>query len=413
MRQRGGQRFQRSTIKWTPRVLLSMMAVALTLSATSVALQANPAGAVDTGGYPYANATDCSATYGQYSWCIGGTDINPATNYAYRNCTDYVAWKIQQVFGVKLPTTLKNANTWGPYLQADGYRYDSTPQVGDIAAWNTGGHGFGHVAYVYAVSNGVASLDEYNVKGTGLFTSDRTTAKDSAGAPSEFVHIGSPPQPPTLTSFAVTPSTVDSAGGSVSLSAQVADANICTFSSNQAVAGLPSVFPCTNGTVNDTVSVPANTGKTAETYTFDLSATGTTTVKAVPVTLTVGSGDVTVNRVTLKWTSGPTYTQPNDCERSSFTITSSFDMSPYYLIATGTTPSYSGVVVGAYGQYPFDRSGGNGYKGMYQYSTCFPGAPNPSGRYKINQICLGNQTSGVQIGCRAAKAAEAVVFQVP
>jgi hypothetical protein len=101
-----------------------------------------------------------------------------------------VAWKIQQILGIALPTTLGNADTWGSRLKADHYSYDNTPEVGDIAAWNTGGGGFGHVAYVYAVSNGIASLDEYNVAGTGLFSSNRTTASNSAGAPSEYVHIG-------------------------------------------------------------------------------------------------------------------------------------------------------------------------------------------------------------------------------
>jgi surface antigen len=147
-------------------------------------------GGGNTADYPYADATDCSATYGIYSWCINGNEYSPY-GYGYRNCTDYVAWVIQQQIGVTLPSNLGNGNTWGPNLKTDGYSYDATPQVGDIAAWNTGGDGFGHVAYVYAVNNGIASLDEYNVAGTGLFTSNRTTASGSAGAPSEFVHIGS------------------------------------------------------------------------------------------------------------------------------------------------------------------------------------------------------------------------------
>jgi surface antigen len=143
----------------------------------------------DTGGYPYANATNCSATFGVDSWCINGNDIS-RFGYGYRNCTDYVAWKIQQALRVTLPKTLGNANTWGPRLKQDGYSYDTSPEVGDIAAWNSGGGGFGHVAYVFAVNGGIGSLDEYNVRNTGLFTSNRTTAANSAGAPSEYVHVG-------------------------------------------------------------------------------------------------------------------------------------------------------------------------------------------------------------------------------
>lgn len=148
-----------------------------------------PAPGSDTGGYPYSTAPDCSAEYGTYAWCVNGYDIS-SYGYAYRNCTDYVAWKVRTVFGIVLPRTLGNASTWGINLHATGYAYDSTPRVGDIAAWNTGTGGFGHVAYVYAVHGAIASLDEYNAAGTGLFTSNRTTARGSAGTPDEYVHVG-------------------------------------------------------------------------------------------------------------------------------------------------------------------------------------------------------------------------------
>jgi surface antigen len=148
------------------------------------------------------NAVGCSAQFGIYSWCVGtpnakgvwpkNADLS-GRGYGYRNCTDYVAWEIQQVYGITLPSSLGNGNTWGAKLQAAGYTYDRSPQVGDIAAWNTGGGGFGHVAYIYAVSGGVASLAEYNYAGTGAFTSNRTVSNSSPGAPSEWIHIGTPP----------------------------------------------------------------------------------------------------------------------------------------------------------------------------------------------------------------------------
>ena len=147
-----------------------------------------PAPSADTGGYPYASAPDCSAEYGTYAWCVNGDDIS-SFGYAYRNCTDYVAWKVHAVFGIVLPQTLGNGSTWGSNLHAAGYAYDSAPRIGDIAAWNSGTGGFGHVAFVYAVRGTVASLDEYNAAGRGLFSSNRTTAAGSAGAPDEYVHI--------------------------------------------------------------------------------------------------------------------------------------------------------------------------------------------------------------------------------
>jgi surface antigen len=173
---------------FSARRTIGLAAAVLGLPLGCVMATAPQALAASTGGYPYANATAC----GTHAWCINGSEISPY-GYEYRNCTDYVAWKIQQVFDVTLPKKLGDADTWGPRLRAHGYRYDSSPRVGDIAAWNTGGGGFGHVAYVYKVKNGIASLDEYNAANTGLFSSDRTTASNSAGAPSEFVHIGTVP----------------------------------------------------------------------------------------------------------------------------------------------------------------------------------------------------------------------------
>ena len=172
------------------RIIWLVLAV-LALSSEGL-LTAVPQAIAATGGYPYANAVNCSTKYGPDSWCINGGDISPY-GYVYRNCTDYVAWKILQVLGVTLPKTLGNASTWGARLKADHYSFDSSPRVGDIAAWNNVDHGLGHVAYVYAVSNGIASLDEYNVANTGKFSSNRTTASGSAGTPSEYVHIGNLP----------------------------------------------------------------------------------------------------------------------------------------------------------------------------------------------------------------------------
>lgn len=77
----------------------------------------------------------------------------------------------------------------GPEPEERSYSFDK-PRVDDIAARNTGDGGRGHVAYVYSVKNGVASLDEYNVASTGLFSPNRTTASNSANALSEFMHIG-------------------------------------------------------------------------------------------------------------------------------------------------------------------------------------------------------------------------------
>jgi CHAP domain-containing protein len=131
--------------------------------------------------YPYAAAVSCSKKYGPRSWCINGRDTSPL-GFKYRNDTDYVAWKIDHVFGVRLPSKLGSASTWAARLKADHFTVDKQPRVGDILVWNAPDGGSGHVGYVYAVSNGVASLDEYDADGTGKFSDDRTTAEIPSGS---------------------------------------------------------------------------------------------------------------------------------------------------------------------------------------------------------------------------------------
>lgn len=126
---------------------------------------------------------------------INGYYLYDNWGYGFRNCTSYVAEKISQVFS-------KSISGWGDAYNwayaathsPNHYTLDSTPQVGDIAQWNyTKANPYGHVAYVYQVSNGVATFDEYNVAGTGLFTSTYTSTNYPAGAPNNYIHIGTPP----------------------------------------------------------------------------------------------------------------------------------------------------------------------------------------------------------------------------
>ena len=125
--------------------------------------------------YPWPNSTfnTSNAHYGMY----------------YRNCTDWVAWKLNQnqdnnptnsphsfwnnmyssnSTGSCNPTgaaqRLSNACRWGIILQNNGYYVSSTPTAGAIAHWNnTEIGGVGHVAYVETVqSNGIPILSHYN-----------------------------------------------------------------------------------------------------------------------------------------------------------------------------------------------------------------------------------------------------------
>lgn len=100
----------------------------------------------------------------------------------------------------------------------------------------------------------------------------------------------------TVTDFVATPGTVTKSDDLVTLSASVSDATSCTFSSDKTVVGLPATVACANGTVAKSVTLPLNSGTKPLEYVFDLSVTGTKTVKAKAVKVTVepGAGGITV-----------------------------------------------------------------------------------------------------------------------
>src|SRR5260221_6870227 len=208
------------TIRW------AALLVALTATTASLLQAANIRTVfADDGGYPWIGATcidgtDCSGTY-NWGYSLPCPQVDPScTTYEYpnstnptagmgdpwgygvRNCTSYVAWKVNQQLNADI-------HGWGQAYQwvsnapsnevhsASGY----TPQIGDIAQWNaTTSNPWGHVAYVYAVSGSTASLDEYNSgypkSGSnfqwGLFYSSFTSANYPAGGPNNYIHIGTP-----------------------------------------------------------------------------------------------------------------------------------------------------------------------------------------------------------------------------
>jgi hypothetical protein len=111
----------------------------------------------------------------------------------------------------------------------------------------------------------------------------------SIGAPGVAAAAGANPTNPTVSSLVATPPSLGSSGGAVTLSANVANATTCTFTSNRPVVGAPATLPCSNGAINDNVTVPANAGAHAITYNFRLAVTATRTVHA-RVAVSVQSG---------------------------------------------------------------------------------------------------------------------------
>jgi len=212
-----------TTTKWT------MLLIALTVAATGLLQVVNlrPVFA-DDGGYPWAGATEVNLS--DYDWgysscpsndsnCFNLSEYLGSTNYGLadpwvyflRNCTSYAAWKINQVFGVSNITGWGNATTWDtgvlpnhPQTYTVYAASGHTPQVGEIAQWDNVAGGLGHVAYVYAVNNGIASLDDYNegspvVNGNptwGVFWSGGVTGSSPEGTPDHYIHIGNIAPPP-------------------------------------------------------------------------------------------------------------------------------------------------------------------------------------------------------------------------
>lgn len=125
-------------------------------------------GQVGGGGYPWGHAPCLHGGHVQgycydYEWGYNGNYFNWSTGgYAFRNCTDYVAWR------TGAPGGLGNAKTWDDRAPAYGLTVSSTPRVGAAAVSNSGY--YGHVMLVEAVNDdGSIIISDYNRAGPGEF----------------------------------------------------------------------------------------------------------------------------------------------------------------------------------------------------------------------------------------------------
>lgn len=150
----------------------------------NAALFGDGGGQVGGGGYPWGTAP-CLST-GQvagwcpdYEWGYDGSYLNWSTGgYAYRNCTDWVSWRIRSS-GRHVPGGLGNAKTWDDRAPSYGYAVSETPKAGSAAVSNAGY--YGHVMYVEAVNgDGSIVISDYNRAGPGEYgisTLSRETAQ--------------------------------------------------------------------------------------------------------------------------------------------------------------------------------------------------------------------------------------------
>lgn len=153
-----------------------------------------PAAIADTGGYPewnkpcvagdpmnpdssYGKTTGTGYWCNNYEWGDSPSQQNSSRGYGYRNCTDWVAWRIPQLVQRNVPTGWHNAENWDNAASAAHYTVDNTPEPGDIAVWEGT---YGHVAVVESVnSNGSVNVSEYNHGQDGNFgTRNNVTGVD-------------------------------------------------------------------------------------------------------------------------------------------------------------------------------------------------------------------------------------------
>src|SRR4051794_39684968 len=132
-----------------------------------------------------------------YPWPTANSNQLSPLRFYYRNCTDFVAWKLNQARGgsvsnlkftwssLAFPGGDGNARGWKQGAINSGFAVNSTPSVGAVAWWGTEvGSGFGHVAIVTGVNgDGSARVEEYNF-GVSLGYGTRAAVRADA-----YLHI--------------------------------------------------------------------------------------------------------------------------------------------------------------------------------------------------------------------------------
>jgi surface antigen len=131
-------------------------------------------GVLGGGGYPwgYARCIHNGTLEGRcpnYDWAVNGQIYNWETGgYGYRNCTDWVSYRIRSTGGY-VPSGLGDAKHWDDRAGAYGYATSSVPRRGAAAVSNSGT--YGHVMYVEVLEDsGSILISDYNGSGTGLYS---------------------------------------------------------------------------------------------------------------------------------------------------------------------------------------------------------------------------------------------------
>ena len=114
--------------------------------------------------------------------------------YSSRNCTSWAAWALHSRNGFQMPWAIGNAANWGIWAAANNHTVNTTPAKGAIAWWPANapdnGHSVGssgHVAWVSAVNNNTATIEEYNYGGTGNHNTRSVTRSSTQQV--QYIHF--------------------------------------------------------------------------------------------------------------------------------------------------------------------------------------------------------------------------------
>jgi surface antigen len=119
-----------------------------------------------------------------YPWPNAGNTLSPL-GYYYRQCVDFVAWRLNRDAGVtsapwkwtwsNLTPNGGDASQWKAAWEAHGWKTSATPVVGSVA-WFVGNH----VAYVNAIKGSNVVIEEYNGSASRSYAM-RTIPIDTVG----------------------------------------------------------------------------------------------------------------------------------------------------------------------------------------------------------------------------------------
>ena len=165
---------------------------------------------VSAGPAQAATIVAANPTVNDYPWPTANMNSLSPLRYYYRNCTDFVAWRLNKQAG---RTSAPWAYTWSNLTPAGGNAYqwkdqfpgkvNNSPALGSVAWWGPysgGAYENGHVAIVSAVwSDGRVDVEEYNYGSPGIYHTRSRVVADA------YIHIqdlpGGPPADGTFVSY--------------------------------------------------------------------------------------------------------------------------------------------------------------------------------------------------------------------